>query len=99
MNETKKIQIGGDHYLDMGLQPWDALEAWQTDNEYIGYQVGSAVSYLARWRRKGGFNDVKKAHHHLSRLIEWYSDNAQKKLDNLIYDEQSEIDTELLIGD
>lgn len=83
MDKAKKLQIGGDHYLDMGLQPWDAMEAWLTDNEYIGYHVGTSIAYLGRWRRKGGFEDIQKAHHHLSRLLEWKRHNSDDEEDTI----------------
>lgn len=63
-------QVGGSHYTDMAIQPWEALEAWLTPEEYRGYHKGVAVGYLARERRKGGVEDIKKAIHHLTRLVE-----------------------------
>lgn len=67
-------QVGGSHYKDMAIQPWEALEAWLTPEEYRGYHKGVAVSYLARERQKGGTQDIKKAIHHLSRLVEMIDD-------------------------
>lgn len=64
------VQVGGSHYKDMPVQPWQALEAWLTPEEYRGYQKGVAIAYLARERSKGGTEDIKKAIHHLQRLVE-----------------------------
>lgn len=72
--EPKKandFQVGGDHYRSMELQPWDALSAWLTPEEFRGYQKGVAIVYLARERRKGGTVDVKKAMQHLMKLAEF----------------------------
>lgn len=63
-------QVGGSHYKDMAIQPWQALEAWLTPEEYRGYHKGVAIAYLARERDKGGLDDIKKAIHHLQRLVE-----------------------------
>lgn len=63
-------QVGGNHYKDMGIQPWQAMEAWLTPEEYRGYHKGVAIAYLARERQKGGLDDIKKAIHHLQRLVE-----------------------------
>lgn len=63
-------QEGGDHYKNMAVQPWEALEAWLTPEEYRGYHKGVAIGYLAREQQKGGDEDIKKAVHHLQRLIE-----------------------------
>jgi hypothetical protein len=63
-------QVGGSHYKDMAIQPWQAMEAWLTADEYRGYHKGVAIAYLARERDKGGLDDIKKAIHHLQRLVE-----------------------------
>ena len=64
-------QIGGTHYKDMGdYQPWDVLQHWLTPEEYRGYQKGVAIAYLARERAKGGDQDLRKALHHLQKMVE-----------------------------
>ncbi len=64
-------QVGGDHYRTMCVQPWDALEAWLTHEEFRGYLRGTAIAYLARAGRKGDAReDVAKAVHTLERLLE-----------------------------
>jgi len=71
MTKASDTQVGGDHYKPMGdFQPWDVLQHWLTPEEYRGYQKGVAITYLARERQKGGDQDIKKAAHHLQRLIE-----------------------------
>lgn len=63
-------QIGGTHYKDMGdYQPWDVLQHWLTPEEYRGYQKGVAIAYLARERAKGGDQDLRKALHHLQKMV------------------------------
>jgi len=69
-------QVGGSHYKDMEVQPWQAMEAWLTPEEYRGYHKGVAVAYLARERDKGGTEDIKKAIHHLQRLVEMIQDET-----------------------
>ena len=61
-NET---QIGGSHYKEKGIQPWDYI----TENN-IGYLEGCAIKYLSRWDRKGGMTDLEKAKHYIEKLIE-----------------------------
>lgn len=58
-------QEGGDHYHEKIIQPWDAIIAWG-----LGFLDGNAVKYLARWRNKGGIEDLKKARHYIDKLIE-----------------------------
>ena len=59
-------QIAGDHYKKYGdLQPWDVITAWN-----LGYLDGTTIKYIARWRDKGGINDIKKAIHFLEKFVE-----------------------------
>jgi hypothetical protein len=71
MIDVMNSQIGGTHYTDMDIQPWEAMEAWLTPDEYRGYHKATAIGYLARERYKGGSDDIRKAHHHLTKLIEF----------------------------
>ena len=73
---TLNTQVGGSHYKDMAIQPWQAMEAWLTAEEYRGYHKGVAIAYLARERDKGGTEDIKKAIHHLQRLVEMVQDET-----------------------
>lgn len=58
-------QVGGDHYRQRSIQPWDV---WQ---EYgMNAFEGAVLKYLLRWRDKGGVEDLKKARHTLDKLIE-----------------------------
>lgn len=78
MTKASDHQEGGTHYKDMGdFQPWDVLQHWLTPEEYRGYQKGVAIAYLARERSKGGDQDIKKAAHHLQRLIEAFEPPAK----------------------
>lgn len=68
---TLDTQVGGSHYKDMKVQPWEAMEAWMTPEEYRGYHKGVAIAYLAREQSKGGDEDIEKAIHHLQHLTAW----------------------------
>lgn len=63
-------QVGGSHYKAMPIQPWEAMQAWMTLDEFKGFLKGNAIKYLARCNVKGGLEDVKKAHHYTAKLIE-----------------------------
>lgn len=67
-------QVGGDHYKDMKVQPWEAEEAWSTPEEFRGFLRLTAIHYLARVKTtgamgKGGRQDVEKARHCLDKLL------------------------------
>ena len=58
-------QVGGSHYKDKTLQPWDYIIA----ND-LGYLEGNVVKYVSRWKNKNGIEDLKKAQHYLAKLLE-----------------------------
>jgi hypothetical protein len=60
-------QVGGDHYLTLSVEPWDAMRAWMTEEEFSGYLKGNVIKYLARTK---GTDDLEKANHYLQKLIE-----------------------------
>lgn len=53
------------HYTFGAVEPIDAIEAWGCD-----FLEGNIIKYVARWRRKGGVQDLKKAAWYLNRLID-----------------------------
>lgn len=58
-------QVGGDHYKNKSVQPWDYI----TGNN-MGYLEGCIVKYVSRYKEKNGLDDLYKAHHYLEKLIE-----------------------------
>ena len=63
--DANAVQVGGDHYKQQDIQPWDAIHAWG-----LGYFSGNVIKYVARHQHKGGIQDLKKAQHYLTKLIE-----------------------------
>jgi len=57
-------QIAGTHYRG-AMQPWDFIIS-----NNLGYLEGTAIKYLARWRKKNGIEDLRKAIHFIEKLIE-----------------------------
>jgi hypothetical protein len=66
-------QIGGTHYLDRAIQPWDAILDWG-----CGFLDGNVIKYIARYRDKGGIQDLQKARHYLDKLIEIEQERADE---------------------
>lgn len=70
-NDTlRRQQIGGDHYRSKTIQPWDAMEAWMSPEQFRGFLRGNVIKYVARCDDKGGVEDLKKARHYLDKLLE-----------------------------
>ena len=63
-------QVGGQHYVSLGVQPWAAFESWLGRDGFVGYLRGTIFKYLIRYQDKGHVEDLKKAQHVLAKLIE-----------------------------
>lgn len=63
---AKDIQVSGDHYKNMKIQPMEYILA-----NNIGFAEGAVIKYVSRWKNKNGIDDLKKARHVLDFLIEY----------------------------
>lgn len=63
--------IGGTHYKEMAIQPWEIMESVLTPDEFIGYLKGNVLKYSLRAGRKEGTDDASKARHYLQKLQEF----------------------------
>ena len=64
------IQVGGQHYKTMPVQPWDVMESVLTHEEFIGFLKGNVIKYSMRAGRKEGSDDANKARHYMMKLRE-----------------------------
>lgn len=63
-------QVGGSHYKDKEVQPWDVIDTWTLDQR-IGYYRGNALKYLMRMGTKDeSIQEIQKGIHYLEKLIE-----------------------------
>lgn len=63
------LQIGGQHYKDMGVQPWSVMEAVLTPEEFVGFLRGNVIKYAMRQGKKDS-DDANKARHYMLKLQE-----------------------------
>jgi|TARA_R100000951_G_scaffold1764_1_gene3467 hypothetical protein len=64
-SEALKVQVGGDHYKDCGIQPVEYIHANKLD-----YFEGNVIKYITRHRTKGqGKKDVEKAIHYAQLIL------------------------------
>lgn len=75
---AEKTQVGGDHYVAKAVQPWHAMAAWMSREQFVGFLRGNVIKYLARCDDKGGIADLQKARHYLDKLIELYTDEGKQ---------------------
>lgn len=64
-------QVGGTHYKDMPVQPWDIMESVLTQEEFCGYLKGNIIKYAMRNGHKGE-DDAAKCIHYQQKLKELY---------------------------
>ena len=74
-----EVQVGGDHYLQMPMQPIEYILS--NDMTYI---EGRVTEYMARWRKKGGTEDLKKAQHLIQLMIQFVDEKG--RLPNAVKD-------------
>jgi hypothetical protein len=62
-------QVGGNHYKDMAVQPWEIMESLLTREEFIGFLKGNVIKYSMRQGRKDS-DDAGKCKHYIEKLKE-----------------------------
>lgn len=68
-NKANDIQVGGTHYKDMPMQPWELMEVVLTEEEFIGYLKGNLIKYSLRNGKKDS-DDAGKLWHYKQKLDE-----------------------------
>lgn len=68
--QAKQKQIGGTHYKDMKLEPWDIADTWPIEQQ-IGIYRHGALKYIMRMGSKDdSLQEINKAIHYLEKLKE-----------------------------
>lgn len=74
MPNPLEVQIGGGHYKGFKIQPIEFIHA-----NNIPFIEGSIIKYAARWRDKGGLQDIEKIKHYCDLLIKLEQQNYEDK--------------------
>ena len=59
-------QVGGNHYKENSIQPWDVIDAYN-----LGFYEGNVLKYLLR-DKVNKREDLLKAIHYLEKIIEGF---------------------------
>jgi hypothetical protein len=62
--QALELQVGGDHYKNMKIQPVEFITA-----NNLGFLEGNVVKYICRHHAKNGAEDIKKAIHYCEMLL------------------------------
>lgn len=46
------------------------MESWMSAEAFKGFLQGNVIKYIALYKNKNGVEDLKKAQHYLTKLIE-----------------------------
>jgi len=63
------VQVGGNHYKNMAVQPWEVMESMLTYNEFIGFLKGNMIKYAMRQGLKDP-HDAEKFRHYRQKYLE-----------------------------
>lgn len=61
-----KTQIGGTHYKGLAIEP-----GYYAQVNQLNYMEANVLKYITRHRHKGGAEDINKAIHCLTLLLQW----------------------------
>lgn len=67
--KADQMQVGGAHYKNMDVQPWDVMESVLTHEEFVGFLKGNIIKYAMRQGRKDS-DDAGKCEHYQMKLAE-----------------------------
>ena len=67
---ARDMQIGGDHYKNMAVEPWDVVDSWPLEQR-IGYYRGNVLKYTMRMGNKDErLQEAQKGLHYQEKLVE-----------------------------
>ena len=78
-----KQQVGGNHYKKLAIQPVEFIL-----HNALGFCEGNVIKLVTRWKDKGGIQDLQKAQHYLSILIEHETGRIGRPESNYAKNEQ-----------
>jgi len=68
--KAKDTQVAGDHYKQMGVEPWDVVDTWPLEQRIGAYRHG-ALKYLMRMGSKDqNAQEIAKGKHYMEKLLE-----------------------------
>lgn len=71
-------QVGGTHYADHNIEPFQVIADWCGEDGFAAYLRGNCIKYLCRYKDKNGVEDLQKCQHYLSELINLEMNMAAK---------------------
>lgn len=68
--KPNEYMVGGTHYKQMGIEPWNVFDTWAKEQQIGAYRAG-ALKYIMRMGNKDeNIQEIKKAQHYINKLLE-----------------------------
>ncbi len=77
MKHFDELSEGSEHYRKGGIQP---VEYIQLNN--LDFFEGNVIKYITRHKEKNGAADLVKARNYINMMLDMYSANIYKGVDN-----------------
>lgn len=79
---AREMQVGGTHYKDMGIEPWDVIDTWPLEQRIGAYRAG-ALKYVMRMGTKDeSVQEIRKGAHYLHKLAEVLEEQSSTSKDS-----------------
>ncbi len=72
-SDVTKIQVGGDHYKNMAIQPTEFIA-----KNNIPFIEGNIIKYATRHKHKNKAEDLKKVIHYAQLALHYYYPEEEK---------------------
>lgn len=70
LRKANTRQIGGDHYKNMGVEPWDVVDTWPIEQRIGAYRIGLLKYTMRMGSKDENVQEIQKAEHYAQKLIE-----------------------------
>ena len=86
-DDAKKVETPAIDYVnhpshyqsESGIEVIDVIDAFTKElNGVVAFDIGNAIKYILRWKKKGGVEDLRKAIWYIQHAIEHYDVEERK---------------------
>jgi len=70
MSKANDVQIGGDHYKNMAVEPWDVIDTWPIQQRIGAYRAGMLKYTMRMGSKDEQLQEIGKGVHYGQKLQE-----------------------------
>jgi len=68
--KAKDTQVAGDHYKNMGVEPWDVVDTWPLEQRIGAYRHGALKYLMWMGSKDQNAQEIAKGKHYMEKLLE-----------------------------